>query len=495
VVLAIALFISVPLWLLTPLGANVLNIGQADPPLPLLAVTPRARPTPQPALIPTGAPAALAASEAILVDADSGAILYEKNAETPVPMASTTKIMTALIALRSGKLDQVITIGQDAIDQDGIGSSAGLYAGERVPLKELLYGLLLPSGDDAAVAIADGLAGSQDAFVTIMNTEAQRLHLFQTRFYNPSGLDTDQQLNPIPPGQHYTTPYDLVRLARYAMTIPLFAHIVSSRTYLPPANTSRGVPLPWKNTNTLLTSFPGTVGIKTGWTQAAGGCLVFAATRQGHTLIGVVLHSIGARNTQLLDELARATDSKTLLTWGFSLSTLAPRVYQRSRCEGRKGAGILIGPLRYPATQVRRNLAPGAAPIALDAPERQAGQMVLPGKGQNGARILQSKDLPPVIIGSDHGGHAEHTPELSWWFVRIKLVQLVNNAMGSTYGVLRHPVPGGISGIVVHGHHIDTGQGNAGPHSISQQVHLHGRQATEAGWQGIGDHELAALPS
>lgn len=323
--LAILLFISAPVWLLTPLGANVLNIIQDDPPLPPLAYTPLPRPTPRAVLTPRGAPAALAASEAILVDADSGTILYEKNAEMPALMASTTKIMTALIALRSGKLDQLITVGQDAVDQDSIGSSAGLYVGERVALKELLYGLLLPSGDDAAVAIADGLAGSQDAFVTIMNTEAQRLHLFQTRFYNPSGLDTDQRLNPIPPGQHYTTPYDLVRLARYALSIPLFAHIVGTRTYMPPANTSRRVPLPWQNTNTLLTSFPGTLGIKTGWTEAAGGCLVFAATRQGHTLIGVVLHSIGVRNTQELDELARAADSKTLLTWGFSLSTQTPR--------------------------------------------------------------------------------------------------------------------------------------------------------------------------
>lgn len=322
--LAIALFIGVPVWLFTPLGANVLGANQDDPPLPLFAVTPSPRPTPHAVLTPRGAPGAIAASEAILVDADTGTILYAKNAEMPAPMASTTKIMTALIALRSGKLEHLITVGQDAVDQDGVGSSAGLYVGERVPLNVLLYGLLLPSGDDAAVAIADGLAGSQDAFVTIMNTEAQRLHLFQTHFYNPSGLDTDQHLNPIPPAQHYTTPYDLVRLARYALSIPLFARIVSTATYMPPANTSRGVPLPWKNTNTLLTSFTGTVGIKTGWTEAAGGCLVFAARRQGHTLIGVVLHSIGARNTQQLDEQARAADSKMLLTWGFSLPVEVP---------------------------------------------------------------------------------------------------------------------------------------------------------------------------
>jgi D-alanyl-D-alanine carboxypeptidase (penicillin-binding protein 5/6) len=324
--LAIVLLIGTPVWLLTPLGVNVLHLPPDDPPLPVLALTPSPRPTPQAVLISTGAPAQLTASEAILMDADTGDILYEKHADMPVPMASTTKIMTALIALRAGRPDQMITVGQDAVDQDGIGSSAGLFVGERISLKELLYGLLLPSGDDAAVAIADGLAGSQDAFVTIMNIEAQHLHLFQTHFYNPSGLDTDQHLNPIPSGQHYTTAYDLVRLARYALSIPLFAQIVSTRTYMPATSTSHGVPLPWKNTNTLLTSFPGTMGIKTGWTEAAGGCLVFAARRHGHTLIGVVLHSQGASNTQLLDEQARAADSAALLTWGFSLPVQVPRV-------------------------------------------------------------------------------------------------------------------------------------------------------------------------
>lgn len=324
--LAIILIISVPVWFLTPLGANVLNIGQDDPPLTPLAYTPSPRAIPQAVLTPKGAPGAITASEAILMDADTGNILYEKNAYTPVPMASTTKIMTALIALRAGKLDQMITVGRDAVEQDGIGSSAGLYLGEQVSLKDLLYGLLLPSGDDAAVAIADGLAGSQDAFVAIMNAEARRLHLFQTHFYDPTGLDTDQNLNPIPAGQHYTTPYDLVRLARYAMSIPLFAQIVGTKTYTPPANTTRGVTLPWKNTNTLLTSFQGAAGIKTGWTGAARGCLVFEAKRQGHTLIGVVLRSTEPKSDQLRDEQLRVIDAKTLLTWGFSLPMQVPQV-------------------------------------------------------------------------------------------------------------------------------------------------------------------------
>jgi D-alanyl-D-alanine carboxypeptidase (penicillin-binding protein 5/6) len=331
---AILIIIAVPLWLFTPLGANVLD-SSADlngPPLTPIAYTPVPRAKPQAVMTPKGAPAALTASEAILMDADTGTILYEKNGETPVPMASTTKIMTALIAIRTGNLDQVITVGQDAVDQDGIGSSAGLYVGDRISLKDLLYGLLLPSGDDAAVAIADGIVGSQGAFVHIMNVEARRLHLFQTHFYDPTGLDTDQNLNPIPAGQHYTTPYDLVRLARYAMSIPLFAQIVATKTYMPPANTSRGVPLPWKNTNTLLTGYQGALGIKTGWTGAAGGCLVFEARRNGHTLIGVVLHStttpsaLATSLTMKMDEKTRTDDAETLLNWGFGLPVQAPIV-------------------------------------------------------------------------------------------------------------------------------------------------------------------------
>lgn len=327
-IVAILIIIAVPIWLFTPLGANILD-SSADlngPPLTPIAYTPVPRTKPQVVLTPKGAPAALTASEAILMDADTGTILYEKNGETPVPMASTTKIMTALIAIRIGNLDQIITVGQDAVDQDGIGSSAGLYSGDRISLKNLLYGLLLPSGDDAAVAIADGVAGSQKAFVHIMNVEAQRLHLFQTHFYDPTGLDTDQNLNPIPADQHYTTPYDLVRLARYAMSIPLFAQIVASKTYMPPANTSRGVPLPWKNTNTLLTSYKGTLGIKTGWTGAAGGCLVFEANRNNHTLIGVVLHATEPNSDQLRDEQLRTTDAETLLNWGFGLPAQVPIV-------------------------------------------------------------------------------------------------------------------------------------------------------------------------
>ena len=324
-VIAILIIISVPIWLFTPLSSALLGDDLNAPPLAPIAFTPDPKVAPQAVLTPKGQPGTLLASEAILMDYDTGTILYEKNAEGEMPMASTTKIMTALVAIQAGNLDQMITVGQDAVNEDKIGSTAKLIAGSQLSLRDLLYGLMLPSGDDAAVAIADGVAGSQEAFIHIMNVEAQKIHLFQTRFFDPTGLDTDLNLNPIPAHLHYTTPYDFARLARYAMSIPLFAEIVSKPTFDLAATATHGK-FHWVNTNTLLNSYKGLLGIKTGWTGAAGGCLVFAAKRNGHTLIGVVLHSSGANTTQLQDEQTRSADAEKLLNWGFGLPVQMPQV-------------------------------------------------------------------------------------------------------------------------------------------------------------------------
>lgn len=316
------LIIGTPLWLLTPLGANVLSIGQPDlngPPLTPIAFKPLPRATPQAILTIQGKPGELEASQAILLDSDTSNILYEKNAENPVPMASTTKIMTALIAIEAGNLDQTVTIGQDAIDNAVLnnGSRANLIVGDQMKLKDLIYGLLLPSGDDAAVAIADAVAGSVDNFVTIMNVEAEKLHLFQTHYFNSDGLQpTDAQGNDIT-GVHYSTAYDLVRLARYAMRVPLFAQIVSTKQYNLPATGAHHA-YQWSTTNKLLGTYDGMLGIKTGFTPEAGECLVFAAKRNNHTLIGVVLHSP--------TEDSRFQDAKTLLNWGFSLPMRVPQI-------------------------------------------------------------------------------------------------------------------------------------------------------------------------
>jgi serine-type D-Ala-D-Ala carboxypeptidase (penicillin-binding protein 5/6) len=322
VLIAIILIASVPIWLFTPIGANVLNRSQPDlngPPLMPIAFKVISRPKPQAVLTAQGVPGQVNASEAILMDADTGNILYEKSAEDPVPMASTTKIMTALIAIQSGRLDQMVTIGQDAHDEvtQNQGSSAYLVVGDKIKLQDLLYGLLLPSGDDAAVSIADAIAGSVQNFVTIMNVEAQKLGLYQTHFYNVDGLPpTDNQGNPIN-GIHYSTAYDLARLARRAMGLPLFAKIVATKAYTLPASDTHHF-YPWTSTNKLLGVYQGILGIKTGSTPEAGECLVFAAKRNGHTLIGVVLHATTDAN--------RFKDAQTLLNWGFGLPVKLPLV-------------------------------------------------------------------------------------------------------------------------------------------------------------------------
>lgn len=315
---AICLLIAAPIVAFTPLGTHIFD-DSATPTLPPLTVppfTPVPTQKPVPVLTIKGSPPPITANEAILVDNDTGHILYELNAEHPQPMASTTKIMTAVIAMQTANLNTLVPVHQDAINEvtANHGSNAQLVVGDRLSLQDMLYGLMLPSGDDAAIAIADALGGSTSNFVNMMNLYAYRLHLFQTHYINPDGL-TYYYGNNIPIPGHFTTAYDLVRLARYAMSIPLFAKIVATKHYTVAASSTHHA-YSWDNTNTLLNTYSGMTGIKTGFTLEAGACLVFSATRNGHHLIGVVLHSI--------DENHRFTDAESLLNWGFSLPVQVP---------------------------------------------------------------------------------------------------------------------------------------------------------------------------
>jgi D-alanyl-D-alanine carboxypeptidase (penicillin-binding protein 5/6) len=256
-------------------------------------------------LTPADAPK-IYASAAYLMDPTTGEVFYSKNAADEVPMASTTKIMTAIVAITFGKPSQKITVGQDAIkEQNGVNSVAGLQAGDVLTLKDLLYALLLPSGDDAAVAIADGVAGSQASFVRMMNFEAALLGLDHTHYVNVHGLDE--------PG-HFTTVGDLARIGSIAIrNFPLFAQIVKTPTYA--VSTPLHGQYTWQTTNELLTplhDYQGTLGIKTGHTLNAGYCLVFAATRNGATLIGVLLGEQDQSGEQ------RFYDATALLNWGFA---------------------------------------------------------------------------------------------------------------------------------------------------------------------------------
>ena len=271
---------------------------------------PTPTPTPQPVLTVEGTVPPIDASAVYLVDNDTGNVLDDNNGEKELPMASTTKIMTALIALQSGNLDLPIPVKQDAYDRVNVdgGSGAGLNVGDVLPLRDMLYALLLPSGNDAAVAIADALGGTEANFVQRMNVFAYNLHLFQTHYSNPDGLTLDD-------APHYTTGNDLLRLAQDAMQIPLFAQIVSTPTYSIAATALHGA-YTWYTTDNLLRTYTGMLGIKTGHTYAAGWCLVFAAKRAGHYLMGVILGSPS--------EGERDQDVEQLLNWAFALPLLPP---------------------------------------------------------------------------------------------------------------------------------------------------------------------------
>jgi D-alanyl-D-alanine carboxypeptidase len=252
---------------------------------------------------------ALTARAAMLYDVTSGKTLLAVNANAQLPMASTTKIMTAVVALTFGRLDQPVAVGADAVALDNQGASlCGLIAGDTLTLREMLYCLMLPSGDDAAVAIADSVGGSQAGFVALMNLEARLLGLAHTHYANPHGLDQ---------AGHYSSANDLIRLAAYAMSSPTFARIVATPKMTIPATASHHRYV-LTNTNELLAgepfAYPGAIGVKTGYTGGAGYCLVFAAKRSQGTLLGVVL------GEPYLND--RFTDPTALLTWGFAqLST------------------------------------------------------------------------------------------------------------------------------------------------------------------------------
>ena len=217
------------------------------------------------------------AKAAVLMDAQTGRVLFAQNAGLRLPMASTTKIMTALLTLEQGGLDNYFQVDSDAIRVEG--SSMGLQEGDSVSLRALAYGMLLASGNDGANAAAVRISGSIPAFVERMNARAAEIGMADTRFATPSGLDD--------PG-HYSTAYDMALLAREALQNPLFAEICAQSKAVvqygnPPYNR-------WlTNHNRLLREYPGTIGVKTGFTKASGRCLVSCAERDGVRLIAVTL--------------------------------------------------------------------------------------------------------------------------------------------------------------------------------------------------------------
>ena len=212
---------------------------------------------------------------ALIYDRASGRILYEKNGNKQTPMASTTKIMTAIVVLENANLKDIVTIDAKAAGTGG--SRLEIKKNDKITVNDLLYGLMLRSGNDAAVALANYVGGSIEGFAEMMNNKAEEMGLKNSHFIVPHGLDNEG---------HYTTAYELAKMADYALKIDKFKEIVSTKTT---TITINGYPRTITNTNQLLGSISGVYGVKTGFTNGAGRCLVSACKREDLDIITVII--------------------------------------------------------------------------------------------------------------------------------------------------------------------------------------------------------------
>ena len=248
------------------------------------------------------------AKAAAIANASTGTVLWSRELNTERPIGSITKVMTALVVISDGDLNRTITIPSAVVSyvQEHDASSAGLHPGDKLTASELLEALLLPSGADAAYALADAYGPGLTKFIGKMNAVAEALGMTRTHFSNFDGLPWPTEYST------YSTPADLLILGRVAMTSRAFRSIVAQRSYRLAAGDGHHAYL-WDNLDPLLGAYPGAIGIKTGYTAAAGHCLLFEATRNGRSLIGVTLDSPGVGTT------VNAADPTRLLNWAFSL--------------------------------------------------------------------------------------------------------------------------------------------------------------------------------
>lgn len=223
----------------------------------------------------------VSARSAILMDETTGRIIYDVHAHEKSRIASITKIMTAILAIESGELDKLVTVSANAAGTEG--SSLFLKEGEKIKLEDLVYGLMLRSGNDAAVAIAEKVGGSLDGFVWLMNQKAEEIGMQDTHFSNPHGLDNT--------GNHYSTAYDMAILTRYAMQNETYVKIAGTKVHRAP-NSSENWNYVWRNKNKLLTElYEYATGGKTGYTKLAKRTLVSTATKNNHHLIAVTINA------------------------------------------------------------------------------------------------------------------------------------------------------------------------------------------------------------
>lgn len=336
-------------------------------------------------LLPSAASAeevGTSAAACVIIDAESGRILLSHNAESPLPMASTTKVMTALLAIEGGNLDAPVTCSRSAFGVPG--TSIYLAEGETLTLREMLYGLMLASGNDAATAIAEHIGGTAEEFCRMMTARARELGCTNTVFLTPHGLPCEG---------HYTTAHDLALIAREAMRHPVFREIVG---------TSRAT-IPWEgrnydrvlnNKNKLLTTYEGATGIKTGYTKKAGRCLVFGAERNGMEIIGAVLNCPDWFNeaARLMDLAFERYEAVTMLTAGDLTATL-PVSYS----DGRTVDAVLSADLTGIAAKGTLPQVEIDLPDTLQAPV-YAGQIIGTARLTAGGIIITEV---PIIAATD----------------------------------------------------------------------------------------------
>lgn len=326
-------------------------------------------------------PPAIHANAAILMDAKTGEVLFAQNIHKRYAPASTTKVLTAIIAIESGRLEEEVEISLRAAGTGG--SSMHLYAGQKLSLRELVTGLLLRSGNDAAVAIAEHLSGSVEEFVLAMNAKAQSLGAVNSNFRNPHGLTAVS---------HYSTAFDLAWISRYALTNPIFAEIVNTREttidWLDRRGKEKDANL--RNTNKLLWMLEDADGVKTGTTGEAGPCLVSSATRGNQRLIAVVLH-----------DHSRWQDSMQLLKYGFDSFD----IYEYA------DAGDIVGPIAVE----------GGTADAVDVTINQVAAVIV--KPEDYPHVTVELDLPEKIKAPVYQG--QKIGEVIF-FVRDKAVKTVD---------------------------------------------------------------------
>lgn len=257
------------------------------------------------------------ARAAALIDVTSGRLLYSSRGDEQMLIASLTKIMTAIVAIENGDITSKVKVGKNAYAKEG--SSLYLKLGEEMTLKDMLYGLMLRSGNDAATAIAEHVGGSEQGFVYLMNVKAQELNLKNTHFANPHGLDAEG---------HYSSANDLAVLTAYAMHNPVFKEIVATKEKTAD-NPYEKWDYKWSNKNKMLRLYEGADGVKTGYTKKALRCLVSSATRNGQQLVAVTLNDGNDWN-----------DHAALLDFGFNHYPLKTLV---ERGDTVKGYGLVTG--------------------------------------------------------------------------------------------------------------------------------------------------------